>query len=1515
MKFLSDILAKAGLTVDGVVTLNNTATGQTPDANDNSTKLATTAWVRTFVQPYSLPIASSSVLGGIKVGNGLSIDAATGVLSTVGGGGSITSFRSEYIITATAGQTTFTVPGGYTPNKIDLFLNGVYLNDYTYTATDSSTVILNDGALLDDKLTIFVYSTYYVGDSPSARTTTYFTATNNQTTFTVDYVLGQVDIFYNGSKLEPEEYTANNGTSIILTTPCNAGDKIEVVNWATGGGIANTRTLTINGITYDLSANRTWTLTTSNIGEGTNLYYTDTRARAAISLTTNGSSGIATYIAGVLNIPNYQGLVPAGGATGQILSKVDGTDYNTQWLNEAPASSYTSQLKHVVKSSQAITKGQAVYVSSADGTNMIVSKASNATEGTSSKTMGLLESTVSTNGFANVITEGLLAGLDTTGANAAGDPVWLGTDGNLIYGLLNKPSAPAHLVFIGVVTRRNANNGEIFVKVQNGFEMGELHDYVQNGVQDNYVISYELSTSLYKPKSIPTLLGYTPANAARSLTINGTSYDLTTDRTWTLTSSNITEGTNLYYTDTRVGTYLTANSYATQSYVSTQINNLVSGAPGLLDTLDELAAALGDDPNFATTVSTALSNRLRIDIGTQGLTSTQQGYGRTNLGLGSLATLSSIGNSYITDLAYSKLTGVPSTFAPSAHTHVWTDITDRPTNLSAFTNGPGYITGYTETDTLSSVTARGASTSTTLNLDGRVNIGNGLTRPSALNSDSVAHARIGGSDVHLYVASLGAAGSYKVAVQAARYSDFASFSLDLQSNGGTLLYGGNEVATRTWVTSQSYLTGITSSQVTTALGYTPYNSSNPSGYISSYTETDTLASVTGRGASTTAGINVNGRLTAAGAGTYAVTGSSTQRYIMQALNTSNSVNAAYGWWWYHNTNGDMGFHADAVGDILNITRGGGVTVNGNTILTAGNYSSYALPLTVTGTQTLRFDTASTEHITFQNQSSGGLIQLGFQQTDSDGLHHRAYIKAYKSTAGNYSGVIEIIARSVGGGTTVDVLKLEAGQAPKWGGSIMLHAGNYSSYALPTGGGTMTGQITWSSGVAPISFQQGGNNGTYTQTTIYANQNNTSGDTANGIFIERGYTNTSNTEIRHFVIGVRGGGIQWKLDGPGNTTQSGSVSATSAILTSDGASRALYLKGSGNIIQFQDASANNKWEVVGRDGTFYIYKNDGGGIGYRWQINSSGNHTINGSINTDSAISAGGKISTGSGGFSLSGNSGFYTSYTSDGLFSTSALPNILGTVSNGGSMYLGYQDNGSGLYSPAYGFDVRSTDGRPVAGIVVKAIVMRDLNTGAQPFIVYNNGAIYSADNIQASKYYVNGDSWIVFNNEEGAWGIKTRTTTNTGNLGGQLKNIIYCGGGVNEGFAVIGSGTGNASFEVKNDGTAWIKGSLTAGGDVTAFSDARIKTNIVTITSALNKTLALRGVFYNRTDIDDTRTKIGVIAQEVNEVLPEVVYEQPTGMLGVSYGNMAGLFIEAIKELKAENDALKEILKRNNII
>ena len=137
---------------------------------------------------------------------------------------------------------------------------------------------------------------------------------------------------------------------------------------------------------------------------------------------------------------------------------------------------------------------------------MIVSKASNSTEATSSKTLGLLETGGSTNNKVKVVTEGLLSGLNTSTA-VVGNPVWLGTSGNLIYGLANKPVAPAHLVSIGVVTRVSAVNGEIFVKPQNGFELFEIHDVTMSGKQDGYVLSWNATSGLYEfvsPQTGPT---------------------------------------------------------------------------------------------------------------------------------------------------------------------------------------------------------------------------------------------------------------------------------------------------------------------------------------------------------------------------------------------------------------------------------------------------------------------------------------------------------------------------------------------------------------------------------------------------------------------------------------------------------------------------------------------------------------------------------------------------------------------------------------------------------------------------------------------------------------------------------------------------------------------------------------------------------------------------------------------------------------------------------------------------
>jgi hypothetical protein len=118
-----------------------------------------------------------------------------------------------------------------------------------------------------------------------------------------------------------------------------------------------------------------------------------------------------------------------------------------------------------------------------------------------------------------------------------------------------------------------------------------------------------------------------------------------------------------------------------------------------------------------------------------------------------------------------------------------------------------------------------------------------------------------------------------------------------------------------------------------------------------------------------------------------------------------------------------------------------------------------------------------------------------------------------------------------------------------------------------------------------------------------------------------------------------------------------------------------------------------------------------------------------------------------------------------------------------------------------------------------------------------------------------------------------------------------------------VGIGDTTPSYKLDVDGT------IRATGDVIAYSDARVKENVQTVENALSKVISLRGVTYNRNDIEDKSRKIGVIAQEVLEVLPEVVQRDNEGKYSVSYGNIVGLLIEAIKEQQNEIKKLKDRL------
>ena len=150
------------------------------------------------------------------------------------------------------------------------------------------------------------------------------------------------------------------------------------------------------------------------------------------------------------------------------------------------------------------------------------------------------------------------------------------------------------------------------------------------------------------------------------------------------------------------------------------------------------------------------------------------------------------------------------------------------------------------------------------------------------------------------------------------------------------------------------------------------------------------------------------------------------------------------------------------------------------------------------------------------------------------------------------------------------------------------------------------------------------------------------------------------------------------------------------------------------------------------------------------------------------------------------------------------------------------------------------------------------------------------------------------------------------------VENINIASGATLNGTTITtwptGSGSGSMS-NVVEDTTPQLGGNLdgqtyniTTTGDITAAnfnttSDESLKDNVETIENALAKVINMRGVNF---DIDG-RSSTGVIAQEMEQVLPQVVNEREDGIKTVSYGNLVGVLIEAIKELKAEIEDLKK--------
>jgi len=221
---------------------------------------------------------------------------------------------------------------------------------------------------------------------------------------------------------------------------------------------------------------------------------------------------------------------------------------------------------------------QAVRLTGAQGQRLKVDLALATTDGLSSETIGLVTETIANNQEGFVTTSGLVRGINTTGSLqgetwADGDVLYLsGTTAGRITN--SKPLSPLHMIIIGYVVYSHSSNGTIYVKVDNGYELDELHNVLLTSSADKDILAYESSTSLWKNKTASTL-GLAPlASPTFTGTVTSPAIILSSETASTIASFDASK--NIKSLSTATYPSLTELSYVkgVTSAIQTQFDNV-----------------------------------------------------------------------------------------------------------------------------------------------------------------------------------------------------------------------------------------------------------------------------------------------------------------------------------------------------------------------------------------------------------------------------------------------------------------------------------------------------------------------------------------------------------------------------------------------------------------------------------------------------------------------------------------------------------------------------------------------------------------------------------------------------------------------------------------------------------------------------------------------------------------------------------------------------------------------------
>lgn len=333
------------------------------------------------------------------------------------------------------------------------------------------------------------------------------------------------------------DYGGTGEMGTVTSVDAVGGTGISV----TGGPITESGTFTITNTAPDQVVSLTASGGTVITGTYPNFtIYSDeasgyvpyTGATQDLNMGTYGVVGDFTqYNTTNSSIPSAAGVVSWDDTNGTLRLSMKGNTYNLP-IGE----SLVSRVVNKTGATLNRVDYKVVRVAAAQGQRLAVELAQGNNDANSKDTLGVVCENISNNQEGFIVNVGQVTEINTTGSLQG--ETW--ADGDLIYlspftaGKMTniKPTAPNHSVILGYVEYAHSQHGKLYIKIDNGYEIGELHDIYAPNPSDGQGLFWNATNSRYQLQSVTNVIGYTPVPESRTFTINGVVYDMSANRTW-----------------------------------------------------------------------------------------------------------------------------------------------------------------------------------------------------------------------------------------------------------------------------------------------------------------------------------------------------------------------------------------------------------------------------------------------------------------------------------------------------------------------------------------------------------------------------------------------------------------------------------------------------------------------------------------------------------------------------------------------------------------------------------------------------------------------------------------------------------------------------------------------------------------------------------------------------------------------------------------------------------------------